>query len=468
MRQYLLTKLPLFSLWFGLMALMQLQAQAAKIDCMQQTLAPIEKMICQSESLQQLDAQMSEIYNFLLGAGVAKEPLKQSQQKWLVSRDQCVDDACLMAHYQDRVAELKQAHRQALAYQPDAIDLRAIAELKQLVVQAQKINRSLALEHTLSQLEIKKGLTTFSNVKAEGDNSFVSTPPSKRPTGVSQDEWQAFVKSNIDAGGENGHASYTLLDINLDGQRDLILDSYTGGTGLFSYISVMSRKADHFNGTYQCPQKTECSESGDALYSLNGRGSNQSATWVKLQNRVYVAYRNSQYGVDRVTLLRPLYINEAMPTLNVYYEYALSVSKHQVNEGNVSYVLDDSTHTALQLAVAKVDRRMAKDQSGALNAPICPVPTDATEDERSGYISFGPGHYTFEIVSDVPVWLGQTCYVGQLVNWFGRYDEAHGLQAMLWMRLPNTYDDVAKEYQVSGQRKIINIDTGLASIATLE
>ncbi|PVF74660.1 hypothetical protein CSC18_0014 [Klebsiella aerogenes] len=39
----------------------------------------------------------------------------------------------------------------------------------------------------------------------------------------------------------NGKVSFTLIDLDGDGKRDLIIDSYVGGTGLFSYTGVLKR-----------------------------------------------------------------------------------------------------------------------------------------------------------------------------------------------------------------------------------
>lgn len=120
--------------------------------------------------------------------------------------------------------------------------------------------------------------------------------PTKRPPGVTSDEWRALLASGIDGGGENGSASYTLMDINGDGQRDLIIDTYSGGTGLFSYVGALRREGGKFAGA-------------DGL---------------------------------------------------------------------------------------------------------CPVPDTVKGDDRGVYYSYGPGHYTFEIVADMPVWVGASATSG---NW---------------------------------------------------
>ncbi|MDK8013896.1 DUF1176 domain-containing protein, partial [Escherichia coli] len=69
---------------------------------------------------------------------------------------------------------------------------------------------------------------------------------SKPSADISDDEWQAFLQSDISADSENGKVSFTLVDLDGDGRRDLIIDSYVGGTGLFSYTGVLKRNDDAF------------------------------------------------------------------------------------------------------------------------------------------------------------------------------------------------------------------------------
>jgi len=65
--------------------------------------------------------------------------------------------------------------------------------------------------------------------------------PKSRPKGVSADEWKALNASSIDGAAETGRTSYALLDLDNDGQRDLIVDTYAGGTGLFTYVETWRR-----------------------------------------------------------------------------------------------------------------------------------------------------------------------------------------------------------------------------------
>ena len=460
-----LTQAISYLLFFVVLSL-SFHLKAAEINCAQVVTA-IESNICKNDNLLQLDKQLAATYTkLLMGKNLDKVTLQKTQKMWLLKRNTCPDLDCLIISYQDRLSELTSELRQANAYQPDGIDKKALQQLKQAVEQHLTTDHELALEKALSQFEIKTGMTTFTNVDSNDDLS-IATAPTKRPQGVRIDEWNAFVKSGIDAGGENGHASYTLLDMNGDGKRDLILDSFIGGTGLFNYVSVMQRQADQFEGGYTCLQKPSCSEEveSDSLYSLNCRGSNQAARWVKLQGRVYVAYRSSHYGVDQLTLLRPLVNNYKMPSLIVHYEYTLTAPKQQQSDGKGPVELNEKTFAALNQSLLKVNKRMSEDFGQNSAKPLCPVPPNATEEEREGYFGFGPGHYSFEIVSNFPVWVEQTCYVAQLVNWFGAYDEKVGLRALLWMHVPNAQDGAIQEYQVAGKRKIISVEAGLASIS---
>jgi hypothetical protein len=83
--------------------------------------------------------------------------------------------------------------------------------------------------------------------------------------------------------------SFTLVDLDGDGKRDLIIDSYVGGTGLFSYTGILKRSDDAFAAV-----NSDDSGNGDdfdagvpgALYSLNGRGANQWSHWVRINGQV--------------------------------------------------------------------------------------------------------------------------------------------------------------------------------------
>lgn len=454
--QFVITILSISALSFS-----QSKAIAAGINC-DHASSPSENMICSSDDLKKLDLKLSTIYSKLTKASNNKSNLQEKQKDWLIQRDKCASTSCLSEIYTNRAAVLSSQLRSLLAYKPDKIDMQALAELKHAIENRMQSNTEFPLENIIESFEVKDGITTFSNL-ADGDEG--QHFPSKRPKGVSEDEWKALVKSKIEGGGENGSASYTLLDINGDGKRDLIIDSYIGGTGLFNYISALPRKSDSFSGKYVAENSDDFYEGTDdagALYSINGRGSNQSANWVKLNGRIYAAFRNSYYGVDNLFLLRPFSINDKSPKIAVQYQYTLAISKQQVkydqHEKPHEFTLDATTHTALMKALRLAGKLQAS--NGVSQKPICPPPSNLSEDESYAYSSYGPGHYSYEIVVDMPIWIDKTCYIGRLTDWFGGYDKKNGLFAQLWMKKPNEQENEAS-YDVVGKRKAVKINTSI-------
>lgn len=406
-----------------------------------------------------------------------RHELRTAQREWLKQRDACGSgQACLADRYQERLDALHVALHKITAYRPDNVDLAALHDLRQAVQAKCQTDRELPLEAVLDSLKIKQGMTTFSNVQDASRPNSVAQFPNMRPSGVTVDEWNALRASSIEGGGENGSASYTLIDIDGDGQRDLVIDSYSGGTGLFTYTSTLRRQGPKFKGAYTALQTpgdkplqdgdADSESTGDQayMYSTNDRGANQSATWIRLRGRLYVAYRNGYYGEDDVYLLRPLTVVGDVPKLIVHYRYQLNVPATQpvAEDGKREMHLDAATHEALMRALALVPRETARDV-GDSGKSICPVPATVKGDERDAYSSFGPGHYSYEIVSDIPVWIGGHCFIGRVVDWFGRYSKDDGLSAEIWIRNPSDVDEM-QIYVIAGRRIVEKIDTTIAPI----
>lgn len=456
-----------YSSLIALLALYVPAAQAAQagMQC-ERAASSTEIAICANEDLRKLDSKLSAVYGKLASAQARQRAaLRQAQLAWLKTRDQCgADKSCINAQYDERLAALQAQLREAAAYKPDSVDRQALEDLRQAVEAMRKTEPVFPLEKALDAIRIKTGVTTFANVndgKQTGDDAHF---PATRPPGVTSDEWRALLASGIEGGGENGNASYTLMDIDGDGQRDLIIDTYSGGTGLFSFVSALRREGGKFADADGSTGRAGALEVGGYLYSINGRGANQAADWVRLRGRVYVAYWNSYYGVDNVHLLRPLTVVGEVPRLAVHYRYQLSIPKVQKDEekGTVA-TLDSTLHAALTRALAQASSEVARDV-GTMDKPLCPVPDTVKGDDRGVYYSYGTGHYTFEIVADMPVWVGRQCYIGRLVDWFGGYSPKDGLFAQLWMRKPEDQEQ-AQTYSVKGLRTAVGIK---ASIGKME
>ncbi|WP_318837897.1 lysozyme inhibitor LprI family protein [Pseudomonas botevensis] len=427
-------------------------APAAGMDCSKAASA-VENTICAQKPLYELDVQMGTAYQTLMSV-VAEErsELKKAQRQWLKTRTECADDVgCLEQSYRDRLQALRAQWIATITFQPDDLDKQVMEDLRQRVMDLRKSNPEFALERALGTLAYSQNESGFF---AELDSDEHPLFPKAMPKGVTQDEWNALIASNITGAAESGETNYTLMDLNGDGQRDLIVETYSGGTGMFHFTETYRRVHNRFIKTAREPE----SSTDSSLFYTNDRGANQSATWIKARAKVYLAYRNSFYGVDTVYLLDPLKINNLVPTMMVHYDYQLTVPRTQyIEEGNKTYKLEPGLHTALTKALINVNSP-APEVASQGRAPICPIPSSAKDNES--YYGFGAGYYVEEPVADIAVTIGKDCFVARLINWYGRYDEKSGLPALLMLRKPDS-EDPERSYSVNGRRHITQISTSI-------
>jgi uncharacterized protein YecT (DUF1311 family) len=82
-------------------------SKSASFNCLNAS-TNIEKMICGSEELSELDAQLSVVYKNTLSIATEKESLKIYQNNWRKNtRDTCASESCVKSAYKNRIAELK-------------------------------------------------------------------------------------------------------------------------------------------------------------------------------------------------------------------------------------------------------------------------------------------------------------------------------------------------------------------------
>ncbi len=437
---------------------------AAGWDCTRATL-PAEQAVCASDELRRLDAELTVTYQRLTAALPQQRPaLRAAQSAWLKTRDQCgANPACIEDRYRSRVAELQARLVAVVAYRSDDQDIAARDELRARVDAERQQDPVFALDRVIAQLRVTAGATTFSNVAGGADSAAF---PTVRPKGITQDEWKALLASHIDGGGANGGATYTLVDLDGDGQRDLIIDTDLGGTGVWSSVSALRRHGNRFEGRYNSGGDSATAGGKDdgtgqsSLYTINGRGANQSADWVRLHGRIYAAYRDSHYGEDDVYLVRPFTVVDEVPVLTIRYRYQLSVPRVQPKDDRGrGATLDTKLQAALTRALYAVSDGQARD-AGA-DKPICPIPASVKGDARESYLSYGPGHYTFEIVGDMPIYVGHDCYLGRFVDWFGSYRK-DGLAAEIWMKKPGDGEDDREQiFSVRGVRTAVGTKSSI-------
>lgn len=83
------------------------QPIAPSFNC-QNASTRVEKMICNSEELARLDAQLSVVYKNVLAIDPDKELLKKYQDNWRKTiRDVCSIESCVKSAYKNRIAELR-------------------------------------------------------------------------------------------------------------------------------------------------------------------------------------------------------------------------------------------------------------------------------------------------------------------------------------------------------------------------
>lgn len=337
-------------------------------------------------------------------------------------------------------------------------DILALKTLHDAVLKEQKRNPELALENIAEQFPLSGHISHFTLTYA--DDAPVST--TKPAADISDDEWQAFLHSDISADSENGKVSFTLIDLDGDGKRDLIIDSYVGGTGLFSYTGVLKRGNDDFaavNGSD--------SDNGDdfdagvpgALFSINGRGANQWNHWVKINGQVYALWYNGQFGEDNLYLLRPFSTTSQTPAVTVRYRYTLNSIRSPEKDQPLTPSLSDGDKADLLRSLEVMQGSLLKDRPASDNdAPICPIPPGTSADEADNYYSGVAVNYIYETVAYIPVWLNGKCYIGTIFSHHGAY--RHGVDAEITLSSPREDEEVIGDYLISGLRHVIAITSG--------
>ena len=155
-------------------------------------------------------------------------------------------------------------------------------------------------------------------------------------------------------------------------------------------------------------------------------------------------------------------LNDKVPRLSLHYRYQLSIPRLQEGSDRAGRtVLTAETKSILQNALKAMENPLALNR-GDSETPLCPPPDGPLADGTDSYQGFGPSHYLVEPVGDFAVWFDKNdCRLGRLIDWFGAYSENDGLLAQLWVKKPT--DEDYETFAVIGRRRVVKIDSGLAS-----
>lgn len=327
----------------------------------------------------------------------------------------------------------------------------ALKTLHQALIDQQKTDPELDLSNIAKRFPLTGQLTRFTLSYTE-DSSQPTTKPSPE---ICDDEWRAFLHSNIRAYAENGQVNFTLVDLDGDGKRDLIIDSYIGGTGLFSYTGVLKRGDSAFFTVNENANDDDFGVPG-ALFSENGRGANQWSQWVRINGQVYALWFNGVFGEDNIYLLRPFSTDNKVPVVTLRYRYTLNVIDSAEEGRPLPPALSDKDKAGLVRTLDVMQDHLLKDLP--LDQPdtaICPVPEGISAEDAEWYSSGVAGHYTIETVALIPVWLNEKCYIGTVFSHHGFYK--HGVDAEVVLSSPAGKGDIVGGYAISGLRQATSI-----------
>ncbi|POT57058.1 DUF1176 domain-containing protein [Citrobacter amalonaticus] len=325
-------------------------------------------------------------------------------------------------------------------------DNAALKTLQNAVANMQKTAPEFALSKIAGQFPLTGKVTNFTISYAE-DSAKPTTKPSAE---ISDDEWQAWSRTTIIVDSEHGRVNFTLVDLDGDGKRDLIIDSYVGGTGLFSYTGVLKRGDDRFFALSRTPDDDDFGVPG-ALFSENGRGANQWSQWVRINGQVYALWFNGLYNEDNLYLLRPFSADDKVPVVTVHYhhEYDMNSIEPQDAGQPLRPTLSDSDKAQLIKTLNTMQRHRSENRQAA---PICPVPPATSPEEADSYSMGIAGTYVTQHVADIPIWLNGECFIGTVESYFGRGET-------LDLTSPKDRDSIIGGYSISGLRRVTAIQS---------
>jgi len=273
-------------------------------------------------------------------------------------------------------------------------------------------------------------------------------PALVRPANVTPADWDAVSRylRQTDAQHtvpvEMGELSLSLLDLDGDGQRDLVQSAYSGGTGLYTQVDMLRRDPQH---GFVVPRSLDPQRPwAQGQYGLSGRGSDQGLYWLRIDGVSYTAYRDGDYYGDTLLLNRPLSADprERSPTVQLKVRYG---REHRLADPAVH--ADGEPLDANATAIA-ADRRLLKHIDRLLAALTldgdgvahfgdeqarCPVPPGTDPGEADIWPWRGAGSYTFDTAADTVIRSGKQCYSATLIALRSSYAGDHARCCQRWL-----------------------------------
>jgi hypothetical protein len=337
------------------------------------------------------------------------------------------------------------------ATKPDT-DLEKVLDKLRQEIAAEPATNSMPIETVMARHQDKTGVDfQVSWAPAEEGSEAKSM---LKPEQLSDDDWKAFQtywgpsENEKNLSSENQSASFTFVDLDEDGQRDLIMSYYVGGTGLFSQVEFAQRDAKK-GFRFDTPKDQDGYPTG---YTINGRGGDQAIYYLRIDSRSYVAYRDGVYAEDTLTLGRPLVsTNEAATQKMIVVSYRY---QHK------AYVPQEDTREEMKslLALLKADpkllqtsnqqlQRLSFDSKGLQAKPNpaqrCPMKrTSTSKEDDETWPWRTAGHYTFDYVADFRIKTPKVCYSASIIAYKSSYWTSRESCCSLWLKSSYASEDI--------------------------
>lgn len=326
-----------------------------------------------------------------------------------------------------------------------ASDLDGVLERLRAEIAAVPGDDPAPIDTVLARYRDETGIDLQIPVAGDSD---APLPALVRPANVTPADWDAVSRylRQTDAQHtvpvEMGELSLSLLDLDGDGQRDLVQSAYSGGTGLYTQVDMLRR--DPQRG-FVVPDSLDPQRPwAQGQYGLSGRGSDQGLYWLRIDGVSYIAYRDGDYYGDTLLLNRPLSADprERSPTVQLKVRYG---REHRLADPAVH--ADGEPLDANATAIA-ADRRLLKHIDRLLAALTldgdgvahfgdeqarCPVPPGTDPGEADIWPWRGAGSYTFDTAADTVIRSSKQCYSATLIALRSSYAGDHALCCQLWL-----------------------------------
>lgn len=449
-------------------------ACASAIDC-RKAGSVVERSICGSEHgyLVREDKKLDRAYTKLMDAlpETEKSKLFGEQRNWLLQRDRCqADHSCLFERYQERRKAIMAQWEKLNAHKPDDIDLEALSQFRIAIEQNMLTDKEFASEKAIEKFSLSKEKVSIGRY-------CLTDFPMERPKNVSSEEWAAFsTLSKYYASANLDCPQFFWLDVDQDGQRDLLVRTY-GGNGYSE--AVLKRTGRSLGDVDHILDALWFRDDSREIFGWACKGCDEDTEWVRINGRTYLAHRNGRFGMNEVFLLSPFRINFQAPRVVVKYSYSLKVGlytpemfpdspeeyKSAIKKQQSLLAGNQQFLKLLQSAMTKSlehQNRTPPMEALQKSSPICPIPEGTPKEERSKYMQYGETYYAFEAVTDFAIWINKQCHIGRLLhNLF--YSKKEGVSATLLVRRTDAELEDSASFVVIGRRKAVSIDSGLAA-----